>query len=136
MDVAQPSLDQLRIFLAGVEEGSFNRAADCYVEALERARDFAALIDSLKYFTKEALIQYYEAMIIRPNRTQVLKSFPKPVLFIIGKEDKAVPLDISLQQCYLPLQSHVHILQQSAHMGMWEETALSNKILADFLSMV
>jgi succinoglycan biosynthesis protein ExoO len=30
------------------EGGSFNRAADCYVEALERARDFAALIDSLK----------------------------------------------------------------------------------------
>jgi DNA-binding transcriptional LysR family regulator len=28
MDVAQPSLDQLRIFLAVVEEGSFNRAAN------------------------------------------------------------------------------------------------------------
>ena len=27
MDVAQPSLDQLRIFLAVVDEGSFNRAA-------------------------------------------------------------------------------------------------------------
>ena len=28
--------------------GSFNRAADSYVEGLERARDFAALVDSLK----------------------------------------------------------------------------------------
>jgi pimeloyl-ACP methyl ester carboxylesterase len=92
------------------------------------------LIEYLAYFAKEALVQYYEAMIARPDRTTVLKEFTKPILFIIGEHDKAVPMPISLQQCYLPLQSHVHILQNSAHMGMWEEKENANNILFAFIN--
>ena len=43
------------------------------------------LIEEGKKFTAEALVQYYEAMIARPDRTAVLKTFPKPILFIIFK---------------------------------------------------
>lgn len=95
-----------------------------------------ALIEAGKSFSNEALIQYYEAMIARPDRTAVLKTFPKPILFIIGEHDQAIPFESSLQQCHLPAQSHVHILRQSAHMGMWEEQPKANQILADFLSLV
>ncbi|MDO9374829.1 MAG: alpha/beta hydrolase [Ferruginibacter sp.] len=91
------------------------------------------LIEEGKKFTPEALIQYYEAMIQRPDRTEVLKTFPKPVLYIIGEHDTAIPLDASLKQCYLASQSHVHILAQSAHMGMWEETSKVNDALLSFL---
>jgi len=91
------------------------------------------LIEKGKSFSSDALIQYYQAMIARPDRTHVLKSFSKPILFIIGEFDNAIPLQSSLQQCYLPEQSHVHILNQSAHMGMWEETDKSNEILFEFL---
>ncbi|MEO6733792.1 MAG: alpha/beta hydrolase [Ferruginibacter sp.] len=94
------------------------------------------LIEKGKQFTPEALIQYYEAMIARPDRTAVLKSFPKPVLFIIGEFDNAIPLQISLQQCYLPEQAHVHILSNSAHMGMLEETEKSSRLLLKFLQHV
>ncbi len=93
----------------------------------------AGLIKSGQNFTAAALIQYYEAMIKRPDRTAVLKSLQCPVLFIIGENDTAVPLQISLQQCHLPVCSFVHILHQSAHMGMWEETEAANNILAGFL---
>ena len=72
-------------------------------------------------------------MINRPDRTAVLKSFNKPVLFMIGEHDLAIPLNISLQQCYLPPQSHVHVLNQSAHMGMWEENEKANTLLFNFL---
>ena len=91
------------------------------------------LIERGKSFTEEALIQYYEAMIARPDRTSVLKNFSKPILFIIGKEDKAVPFQDSLQQCHLPSISHVHILENLAHMGMWEEKDKSNQFISDFL---
>jgi pimeloyl-ACP methyl ester carboxylesterase len=94
------------------------------------------LFDLAKNISPEALIQYYEAMIRRPDRTAVLKAFEKPVLFIIGKFDAAVPLDVSLQQCHLPPISIVHILQQSAHMGMWEEEQLSNSFLKKFLDQL
>jgi pimeloyl-ACP methyl ester carboxylesterase len=95
-----------------------------------------ALIEDAKNFTDEALIQYYEAMIARPDRTAVLKNFEHPILFLIGEHDPAVPLQSSLQQCHLPSQSHVHILSKSAHMGMLEETEKANKLLLQFLLQV
>lgn len=93
----------------------------------------AALMENGKNFANAALIQYYEAMINRPDRTAVLQNFNKPILFIIGEHDQAIPLQSSLQQCYLPLQTHVHILSQSAHMGMLEEKDKANEILFNFL---
>lgn len=99
----------------------------------ERPELIEQLFNIAKNISPEALIQYYEAMILRPDRTDVLRSFEKPVLFIIGKNDKAVPLQSSLEQCHLPSISSVNILQHSAHMGMWEEEELSNKYLNEFL---
>lgn len=91
------------------------------------------LIEKGKNFTPEALIAYYRAMINRPGRTAVLKTFSKPILFIIGQFDKAIPFQQSLQQCYLPSQPHVHILRLSAHMGMIEESDKVNNALLKFL---
>ncbi len=90
-------------------------------------------IEKSKAFPDEAIIAYYHAMINRPDRTPVLKNFNKPILFIIGEHDKAVPFQQSMQQCYLPNQSHIHILRNSAHMGMLEETDKVNEILPGFL---
>ena len=92
------------------------------------------LIDQSGDFSSEALIQYYKAMIQRPDRTSVLTSFQQPILFIIGKHDTAVPLHSSLEQCYLPAISHVHILQNSGHMGMWEEKDKATENLLNFLN--
>lgn len=96
--------------------------------------EIESLIEKGKAFTNDALAQYYHAMIARPDRTAVLRNFNKPILFIIGQHDNAVPLQSSLQQCYLPSISDVHILKKSAHMGMWEETDKVNTILMNFLS--
>lgn len=93
-------------------------------------------IEKSKEFTDEAIIAYYQAMINRPDRTAVLKNFDKPIMFIIGEHDKAVPFDQSMQQCYLPDQSHIHILRNSAHMGMFEETGKVNATLLQFINSV
>jgi pimeloyl-ACP methyl ester carboxylesterase len=93
------------------------------------------LIKLSKDFSAEALIQYYEAMIERPDRTSVLKSFQRSILFIIGKEDSAIPLQVSLKQCHLPAVSHIHILQNSGHEGMWEEKEKATEFLLLFLML-
>ena len=103
------------------------KTKECNPELVEE------LIEETKYFSPESLIQYYEAMIQRPDRTHVLKTFPKPVLFIIGKYDNAVTLQASLQQSHLPAISDIHILQNSAHIGMWEERDKSTQSLFSFL---
>lgn len=103
----------------------------------EKSRaDIDLLLERAKEFTPGALVQYYEAMIARPDTTDVLKNTQKPVLFVMGEHDKAVPFQHSLQQSYLPAISHINILRNSAHMGMLEEKEKSFAILADFLQAV
>ena len=55
-------------------------------------------------------------------------------VFIMGEEDKAVPVKDSLEQCHLPRISYIHILTRSAHMGMIENTSLCNSFVDRFLS--
>ena len=118
-------------FLKTSIPGLFNETFDA-----ENKPVILSLISKATNFTEAALVQYYEAMIARPDRVHVLKNFTKPVLFIIGEHDKAVPLQSSLEQCYVPAISHVHILQNAAHMGMYEETAKVNLVLDNFLAQV
>jgi pimeloyl-ACP methyl ester carboxylesterase len=61
-----------------------------------------------------------KAMRDRPDRTQVLKDARCPVLFIAGREDKAVDFETSKEQLLLPRQATVHVLAEVAHMGMFE----------------
>lgn len=84
-------------------------------------------------FEPEILMANYEAMIARPDRTNVLSGSKVPVLFIIGKEDKAAPAADVLQQVYLPPVSYFHLLEGVAHMGMWEAPEQVNDIIYKFL---
>jgi hypothetical protein len=51
----------------------------------------------------------------------------------MGKYDIAVPIEDGLKQCHLPEISYIHILHESGHMGMLEETETSNSILEKFI---
>lgn len=94
------------------------------------------LIDTYKNSDPKVLIQYYKAMIERPDRTSILKSFKRPVLFVLGKKDNAVPIQSSLKQCHLPSISYLKVLQNSGHMGMLEDKAESTKFLLKFLDLL
>lgn len=94
----------------------------------------AEFIAGLNNFSPQALVSYYNAMMARPDRTEVLKTAPYPILFIMGKHDTAVPLADNLKLCSLPEKAYIEILKNSGHMGMLEEPEASNKALADFLT--
>jgi pimeloyl-ACP methyl ester carboxylesterase len=84
-------------------------------------------------FSGAALVNYYEAMIARPDRTSLLSQSPVPVLFIMGKHDQAVPVEDAMKQCHLPEKSYIHVLRNSGHMGMWEEPEKSRLAMEEFL---
>lgn len=90
-------------------------------------------IDRFTNFPAQSLVNYYEAMMRRPDRTAVLKDFAGPVLFITGKFDNAVPPEHTLEQCHLPRLAYIQLLMYSAHLGMVEEAALSTGFLEKFL---
>jgi pimeloyl-ACP methyl ester carboxylesterase len=100
---------------------------------IENSGILADMIARYSNLEPASLIAYYEAMMQRPDRTSVLQSFNKPVLFIIGKHDAAIPFEDSMKQCHLPMLSTVEILEKSAHMGMWEEKEKSSQALLLFL---
>lgn len=81
---------------------------------------------------QQAMIAYYEAMMQRPDRTAILKDATIPVLFVIGKDDNAVPADVILPQITLPRVSSIHIFDEVGHMGMWEVFDAANVILRQF----
>jgi pimeloyl-ACP methyl ester carboxylesterase len=81
----------------------------------------------------EALIAYYEAMIKRPERKAVLQKIKAPVLFMIGKDDTAVPMDSVLPQVTLPSRSSIHIFEDTGHMGMWEVADACSLALQQFV---
>ena len=101
-------------------------------------KEHKALYDSfmnqLPAMDKEAVINYYEPMIKRPDRADVLKESEVPVLFIYGEQDEIIPLDKTIEQASFPSLSAVHILKKSGHLGMIEEPAEACKAIEDFLS--
>ncbi len=104
-----------------------------------RIKNSGAVKDMITHygnFDQHALVAYYEAMIKRPDRVAVLQQFNKPVLFVIGKKDKAIPIEDSMKQCHIPLLAIVEILEAAAHMGMWEEIEKTNQALLSFLQQI
>jgi pimeloyl-ACP methyl ester carboxylesterase len=87
-------------------------------------------------FDPEALIAYYVAMIARPDRTDALRKFARPVLFIIGRDDNVIPLQQSLEQSHLPSISHLHIVENTGHQAMLENPEKSNQLLLEFINFV
>lgn len=93
-------------------------------------------IGGLSNFLPSSLVSYYQAMMQRPDRTNILKTSAVPVLFIMGEDDNAVHIKDVLEQCHLPGKSYIHVLNYSGHMGMLEEADKSNKALAYFLAEI
>lgn len=91
---------------------------------------------SNSYILPDTLISFLDAMIQRKDKTLILSQSRVPVLFVVGKDDQAVPFANTMQQVYLPQLSYIHILRQSGHMGMLEETEKCTNAIIQFLNMV
>lgn len=114
-----------------IKNSTPNLFSDAYKK--EHPERVADLIEQGKNFSKEALIQYYTAMMNRPDRTHILEKSQVPVLFIIGSEDMAAPLEDLLRQVSLPRVSYIDIIKGTGHMGMWEKPTEVNQYLLEFI---
>ena len=69
---------------------------------------------------QQAVVGAIAGMRDRPDRLAVLRAASFPVQFIAGKQDPAVPLEQTLQQCHLPREAYALFLDHTGHMGMFE----------------
>ena len=102
-------------------------------EQLKQEQLIDELLQKGQKFENKALVQYYRAMMARPDRSNVLKRSTVPVLFIFGQNDNLIPLEEGMKLTSLPEQAHVHVLKNSGHMGMLEEPKETVKVLKKFL---
>ena len=69
----------------------------------------------------EAVIAAQRGMMERPSRVAVLQQLEVPILFIYGKNDNRIPLDIAVSQAMLPRHSEILLLDHVGHMSFIEE---------------
>ncbi len=70
--------------------------------------------------SNDGVIAALEGMKVRPDYREVLKNAQIPFLYILGKHDKFIPVEI-VEQIDLPEDSEVFILEESGHQGYIEE---------------
>lgn len=99
-------------------------------------KDIEKLIKIGKATPEESIVKTLRAMRDRKKRLKVLKEATFPVLFISGKEDGAVPLQATLEQCYLPNNSTTVFLGGTGHMGMFERPYETRKAVEKFAELV
>jgi len=91
------------------------------------------LIEKAKKYTPEAIIGGLLAMKNRPDHSPILTNIDCPVQFIIGKLDGAVTWEQSLKQTTLPNIAMIQILNEVGHMGMFEATEATQKMVLGFV---
>lgn len=91
------------------------------------------MIHRASSFPQAGIIGGLEMMKNRPDNSEVLEGIKYPVLFIIGKDDEVVPFDKSMEQTALPNIAHIHVLEGVGHMGMFEATKETRKIIKQFV---
>jgi len=123
-----------------IEKHGMDAFADSFVAPLfypKNREQLSAEIDQLKDTCRKMEVKTVVATTLamrdRKDRIEVLKQTNLPVLFIIGREDNAVPYEKSMEQCYLPEKHHVHVLEETGHMGMYERKEESIKAFREFL---
>jgi pimeloyl-ACP methyl ester carboxylesterase len=84
-------------------------------------------------FSPETIVSYQTAMMKRPDRTAILKNAGVPVLFILGKDDIAVPLKDGMEQCSLADLNYIHVLD-AGHLGMLEKAIETNTFLKNYIT--
>lgn len=100
-------------------------------------KEHAVFIDELIHKTSmhhsDAVIAASYAMIDREDKSAVLENLTCPALFIVGKQDNAIPLKNSMKQLSLAPTSSVHVFEDIGHMGMFEAPSYTLEIIVDFM---
>lgn len=74
-----------------------------------------------KLLETRSMIAFYNAMINRPDRMCILENAKYPVQFVLGEEDKVIPLEDALKQAILAADNFVAVYGHCGHMSMLEK---------------
>lgn len=97
------------------------------------AQDIKELRDQCLENREDGIIAAQRGMKVRTSRVRTLASLNVPVLFVYGKNDKRIPLELGLSQATVPRRAEVLLLENVAHMSFLEDREFVKRRLFDFV---
>jgi pimeloyl-ACP methyl ester carboxylesterase len=131
--------DKRKQVLRFIETQGMKAYLDSFIPGLFKDQDkhrdlITELIGEALKGPDEGIKEAIHAMMKRGDSTSFLSANSLPVFWAIGKHDPVLPEKDLLKLTSLCPEAHVCSLQQSAHMGMFEEADTLNTALEPFLS--
>lgn len=80
-----------------------------------------------------AIVAAQMGMMNRPSRIGVLQQLEVPVLFVYGKNDNRIPLEIAISQAMIPQHSEILLLDHVGHMSFIENREYVKPRLKNFV---
>ena len=101
---------------------------------LKRMADEVAFLEEQIYVTEaEGVAALLRGMMERKDSNELLKQSTLPQLFILGKQDGYIPLERAEEMVAAHPQAQVAWLEQSGHMGFFEEPEACAAAIRDFM---
>jgi pimeloyl-ACP methyl ester carboxylesterase len=113
----------------GVEAFAKTFAPSLFAKPDQQNQKVALLFDMARQTPAATHIAYSEAMRDREDFADWVSETDIPFLFIVGKEDGAVPLEKSKEQIILPKKAKSLVLEGVGHMGILEAPELCQEFI-------
>lgn len=97
------------------------------------AQEIKDLQDQCLETKEESIIAAQCGMASRPSRTHILQELEVPILFVIGKNDPRIPVELALAQAMLPHHAEIMVLDHVAHMAHLEEREFVKPRIRNFV---
>lgn len=103
---------------------------------LKRLADRVEDVEELIMITEdEGVIAILAGMIERKDRDEVLRKSPVPHMFIFGKHDNYIPVDVAEELAAKHPEARVVWLENSGHMGFYEEPERCAESILDMVGV-
>lgn len=83
---------------------------------------------------EEGIVALLNGMIARKDQNEMLRQTKVPILFILGRKDSYIPVEVAEKMVANHPEARVVWLEHSGHMGFLEEPEATAKALLDFVA--
>lgn len=83
---------------------------------------------------EEGIVALLNGMIARKDQNEMLRQTKVPILFILGRKDNYIPVEVAEKMVADHPEARVVWLEHSGHMGFLEEPEATAKALLDFVA--
>lgn len=102
-------------------------------ELIEQLQSGSRHPDSVETVSNEELIAAQRAIQRRPDASEVVRSFARPLLVIVGDRDEVVPVEYARSVAVLAPQGRLALVEDAGHLVALDQPEKVNALLVEFI---